>query len=361
MLLPIKEKIAEIRSSLLDLLEYENKTINFRKRWFELDDFRESLSKYVDGYDGSNSERLTSKVSILCNGHILDHHVLGYFAPMEFKRWGFCQSGTMIKRNHVEQIKILSDFFTSYGVRFIYVPLPCKVAIDPAIAVADDVIPMDGLIIPQWRKVLLDMIYEGIEIVDCYTELRNKNRLSFTRNHHISPVGAVVIANKVSEYIRLTTLGLKKEPCTDFAYKNEVLGSPVLLTSGNDNSIELGEEYFESTRVFLRKDGFERPYMGRNRDSEIVIIGDCNLQSYRGTGADITAQLSGRLKYPIGYLGRYLPFARYDSIDKLPAGILYGKSIVIYIGFISGSFVRANREDDVWSTNLPEERIFMKQ
>lgn len=359
MLLPINKNIIKINKSIIDSLEDENRIMNFEKRFDQLESFREAMSKYIHGYEKTDCERLTSKVSILPNGHILDHHALGYFAPLELKRWGFEEHGKSMKRSHIEQIKILNDFFVNHGVRFIYVPIPCKVAIDPFIAVDEDVIPDDRLVIPQWRKVLLDIAYEGIECVDCYAELRKIGRASYTKNHHISPIGAGIIAEKVTEYIRLTTGGLEDGCLAELLCKDEYLGSPVLLNSGNNNSTEMGEEYFKSTRVFIRNDEFERPYMGRDTDSEIVIIGDCNLQSYRGTGADVTAQISGALKYPVGYLGRYLPFAKHDSIDKLPTGSLHGKAVIIYIGFISGSFVRATHIDDTWSIKLPTEGIFM--
>lgn len=361
MLFPNKENIIRANRSIIDSLENENRIINFKKRLLQLESFREAMSEYVCGYEREepDCECLTSKVSILPNGHLLDHHALGYFAPMEFERWGFEQNGKPMKRSHIDQIKILNDFFVDHGVRFIYVPIPCKVAVDPYIAVDKDVVPYDQLVIPQWRKVLLDIAYEGIECVDCYAELKKTGRASYTKNHHISPIGAGIIADKVAEYIYLTTEGLKEDCYANFLCKDEYLGSPVLLNSGNNNSAELGEEFFETTRVFIRDDEFERPYMGRDSDSEIVIIGDCNLQSYRGTGADVTSQISGALKYPVGYLGRYLPFAKHDSIDKLPMGSLYGKAIIIYIGFISGSFVRANHVEDTWSMKLPAEGIFM--
>lgn len=360
MFLSKEESIRTQREKIREELKKEWQTIDYEKRWLELKNFRTEMAKYVEGYNDCDENNLMAKLSILSNGHILDHHALGYFAPMKFKRWGFKnRNGELVKRSPDEQIKVLSRYFEEHNIRFIYVPIPCKVAVDPKIAVKWDVIPEDGLVIPQWREILWKLAEGGVELIDCYSMLRTASGKPFTKNHHISPIGARIIAEAVSDYICNTTVYSQNEK--RFICRDEIIGSPVLLNSGNNNSREVGAEYFESTRVFFKDSaGLERPYLGKNTDSKIVIVGDCNLQSYRGQGVDVTAQIAGKLKYPVEYLGRYLPFAKNDSIDKLPEGSLYDKEIVIYIGFVSASFVRANNDEDVWSMDLPGEEIFRK-
>ena len=348
--------ILEYNSRIKESMIYENNFIDYERRWCELEGFRYEVSRYIEGYDGKTNKDISSKVTVLENGHLIDHHALGYFSPMSIKRYGFTDPsfGVLIKRSPLEQIKILNDYFKDNGIRFIYVPLPCKTAIDPHIFVSDAVIPKDNMVIPQWRSLICELVKEGIEIVDCYIKL-SEHKLSFSHNHHVSPIGANVIGRAVSDYIKNTT---EYSEDSLFTSINDVIGSPVLSRSGDNNSIELNIDYYSTNKYYYQQDGVARPYSGRNYNSDLAIIGDCNLQCYRGTGFDVTAQISGCLRYPIKYLGRYLPFAKFDSIDKLPAGSLANVKMLIYIGFVSGCFVRACHEEDEWSTRLPSESVF---
>lgn len=342
-------KIRRYNSILTEGLQRECQIENYDNQWDNLEVFRKAMYCYVeqDKFTGT----LKSKITILDNGHVIDHHALGYFAPMSFYRIGFGEKNN----THAEQINILREFLASHDVRLIYVPLPCKIAVHPNIAVAEDVLPSDKMVIPQWRSTLLELSKMGVEIVDCYEDLKADN--TYTKNHHISPVGAEIIAQKVFEYVKDTT-DIKNYD-NNIKSKREWIGSSVLFNSGNNNSIELGTECFYTERYFhIFNDDYYIPYMGRNVESEIAVIGDCNLQSYRGSGSDVTAQLSGKLKYPVKYIGRYLPFAKNDSINKLPTGSLHNISVLIYVGFVSGSYVRACGEHDMWCTQLPDERIF---
>ena len=352
----IHDRINREHIQLMTILDVEKKVIDYEKRWEDLRLFRNRMADYVEGYNTDITSDLSSKVVVLENGHIIDHHALGYFAPMHFKRYGFVDKTSNLtnKITPVNQITTLAEFLNRNNVRFIYVPLPCKGAVYPEIIVESDFIPDDGMIIPQWRNMLYELALNNIELVDCYNELCNVKK-TFTKNHHISPLGAQIVGKKIAGYIMKTTEFTASE---DFKSKENILGSPTLMRSGDNNSVEMGMDYFDTESHYYRISDKYVPFSGRNIRSEIAIIGDCNLQAYRGTGSDLTAQISGNLRYPIKYLGRYLPFAKKDSIEKLPKGTLKGVKILLYVGFISACFVRACREDDSWSTHLPDENIF---
>lgn len=351
----IWQNVDRENTNLIKALNAENRIINYEYRWDELQVFRDEISIFIQGYSRDYPRPLSSKITMLENGHIIDHHALGYFAPMEFKRYGFAdeESGEKCKRSHIEQIRILSEYLGLHGVRLIYVPLPCKGAVWPYIFADKSVIPYDEMIIPNWRNVIYQTALSKVEIVDCYHELKKHN--SYTKNHHISPVGAEIIGKMVADYITKTSVYDVEQ---SFITRREVIGSPVLYRSGDLNSIEMDIDYYEASRTFRVLGDKMYPYMGKNVKSSLAIIGDCNLQSYRGTGFDVTAQISGQLRYPAMYIGRYLPFAKNDSIDKLPAGSLAGVDIVVYVGFVSGSFVRACNSEDSWCQMLPLESVF---
>lgn len=342
-------------SKIIDILESENRLISYSDRWCHLKPFRDEFSMFVNGYSQNDYNCLSSKVTLLDNGHIIDHHAIGYFSPMNFMRYGFCDSKTKpTKITPVEHLNILNKYLRNYDIRLIYVPLPCKVAVNPSLFVSKHVIPSDNMVIPQWRNMILNLAKFDVEIVDCYSSLCLAKDC-YSRNHHISPIGASVIGKNVAEYIKTTTtydnLG--------FFYKiDDTIGSPVLIRSGDSNSTEVAIDLYNSHKFYFENNGCKSPYTGIGVKSKIAIIGDCNLQSYRGSGFDITAQISGFLNYPVKYLGRYLPFAKFDSIDKLPVASLANVKILIYVGFISACFVRAANINDCWSTSLPQHYCF---
>ena len=351
-----QQEIEHECAAIIEKLMREKNQVNYEKRWNELQDFREKISAYVNGYSKDDYSRLSSKVTILSNGHLIDHHALGYFAPMEFQRYGFTdtETGKRIKRSPVDQLRMLSNHLKLHGIRFIYVPLPCKTAVNPLIISNENVIPKDEMVIPQWRSMILNAALAGIEVIDCYSVLKGKND-SYTKNHHVSPVGADIIGKEVAKYIKNTTIYSKNH---SFIQKKEIIGSPVLYRSGDANSIELDVGFYEANRTLVNSENKFVPYVGKDIGTDIAVIGDCNLQSYRGTGFDITAQISGYLQYPVLYVGRYLPFAKNDSIEKLPEHSLAGIDVLLYIGFVSGCFVRACHDDDVWCQSLPSESVF---
>ena len=305
------------------------------------------------------------KITVLKNGHVLDHHVLGYLAPMTFERWGFdIEKGKKhfhdnVKRNPAEQLYLLHSQLASYNIRFIYVALPCKLAIYPELAVNNNVLPQDRLVIPQWRKMLHKLLEYGVEVIDCYDSFRmySSDIMLYSKNHHISPFGAAVVGEQIALYLKETT---KILPPFEFVTerKNEVIADPVLRNSLDYKSEVLDIEYFNSYKCNVKKDGIIKPIVGMGVKSEIGIIGNCNLQAYQYTGCDITANLTALLNYPVINIGRFLPFGNVDTVDKIPPGALNDIKILIYVGFPSGSYVRAYHEDDSWGKKLITETAF---
>lgn len=349
------EKILEENRKMIMLLEQEQKEIGgYGKRYEELKPFRAALGMLADG--NLESDDLSPKITVMDNGHVLDHHVLGYLAPMEFKRVGFGN----IYRNPLEQMMLLNEQLVGRGIRFIYVPLPCKLALYPEIAKAASLIPNDGLVIPQWRNLLYQLSLSGLEIVDCYNALQKAKgeRCVFSRNHHISPYGAEIIAYEISKYLKQTIMFDESASGAVFTKGQQTVEDYVLQVSGDYSSPKLDRETFEINCISMEANNNKCIYIGNEIETEICIIGDCNLQSYQHKGCDITAKLSYDLKYPIYYGGRYLPFARVDSIEKMPKSLLEKKKVLIYVGFVSASFVRAYRNGDVWSRELIPEEVF---
>ena len=327
---------------------------SFEERQNALENFRNALKPYIQ--IEKDKLELNPKLSILDNGHVLDHHVLGYFAPLNFQRKGF---GAML-RTPVEQIVLLRNQLKEKGIRFIYAPLPCKLAIYPELVVDASLIPEDGCVIPQWRKMILEVLEAGVEVADCYEDFvkYKAEECLFSKNHHISPQGAEVIAFTIANYIRKTTLLPELQNNIELISREEIKKDYVLMRSGDYTSEKIGEEQFKTSCIYLKNEFNTEIYNGMQIESEICCIGNCNLQSYLNMGCDINSKLSYALNYPVKYGGRYLPFAKYDSIDKMPEDLLKNIKILIYVGFPSGSFVRAYHDDDVWSTMLIPNNVF---
>lgn len=348
----------ENKRVIQQLADEEQGMGGYDRKYEELYLFRKVLKDhYVEG--DIEADTLTPQITVLENGHILDHHVLGYLAPMEFKRVGFGD----VYRTPVEQIIMLDKQLRQMGIRFVYAPIPCKLAVYPEIAGIDDYVPEDGMVIPQWRKMLYQLSLTGVEIVDCYDPLRNlkEEKPLFSRNHHISPYGADVIGREIAEYIKKTTELNKSHKYFEFTGVMQEVEDEVLWISGDYSSRKMGMESFEAACTQVNRNGKDEIYTGEEVESEICIIGDCNLQSYRYKGCDITAVLSRRLGYPVQYGGRYLPFAKIDRIDRMPDNLLEKTRLLVYTGFVSGGFVRAYRKADVWSRNLIPDSVFGKR
>lgn len=57
----------------------------FQEQYDALEGFRNELAQYVQ-WASRNRKLFRPKISLLESGDVLDWHVTGYFAPLEFKR-----------------------------------------------------------------------------------------------------------------------------------------------------------------------------------------------------------------------------------------------------------------------------------
>lgn len=345
-------RVKKSLENLKEKLESECLKYNGYHNWYNmLGFFRDEMKNYVFMDRSSN---ISPKITKIGNGHIIDHHAIGYFAPLDFKRVGF----HFEKKSPSEQIIALNTQLGQQGIRFIYVALPCKKAIYPEFIVPN--IDLEINVIPQWRKMLLELVEHEVEVIDIYPEFhkgKHDTELYLKSNHHISPVGADVIAQKIYTYLSYTTEELPVSHEHEFlrtrigilAGPNKLFDRPVV--NPDDfciaNTVQIRENH-DNDNIYI--------YTGMNNavlNSEILMIGDCNVQAFLRYGASILANTSYYLNYPIRYGGRFLPFdSGIDCIEKIPAHVLKDKKILIYAGFPSASFVRAPNEADRWSTSL---------
>jgi hypothetical protein len=341
------------QSNLKKMLEVECESrINYSNWYDELGEFRKQLGKYLGNYDEFvKGATITEKQTLLNNGHCLDHHVMGYYAPLDFQRIGF---GAQL-RTPSEQISLLSKQFSEHGIRFIYLSLPCKLAVYPELAVDPACLPVDKKVIPQWRKMIYELVGSGVEVVDFYNYfLSCKNeKMLYNIGHHISPYGAEVIAHVMSDYLKNTMdFSQLSSHSIEFHQRKERIIQTVV--SGNHNLIE----YLPANRIDISESQGLKPYLGNEIKSEVLVFGNCNLNAYIYYGAGIHANLSYHLNYPIEYGGRFLPFCQVDRVNKMPKGLLKDKKVVIYVGFPSGSFVRSRYLPLLWNIDPIPEDVF---
>ena len=58
--------------------------------------------------------------------------------------------------------------------------------------------PSDGIVIPQWRKMIW-------EVLDLYPEfLAEREEMLYAYEHNISPKGAALVGRKIAEYLKDT-------------------------------------------------------------------------------------------------------------------------------------------------------------
>ena len=329
----IKQKIKKLEQEVFLHGGYE-------KWYYELEDFRKQLEPYgktIITPDGRKC--VVSRNLRLPNGHYIDHHISGYFAPLEFKRIGFEYE----KRTPAEQLIYLSKYLQQREIRFIYVPLPCKKAVYPELVVDNSVIPQDRIVIPQWRKMIREALEGGVEVLDLYPEfLENKQNMLYAYEHNISPQGAILVGKKIAEYLDSTI---------DFESKErEFISESKRTEIAAFNGWKRDEMFFyPGESIFTWENNRMKPVTGCDVSSEILLIGDCNTQGYMQQGASVTAHLSHHLKYPIEYGGRCLAFDPIDRINTIEKGKLSGKKVLIYVGFVSASYVRSIHPYNLWS------------
>lgn len=269
----------------------------------------------------------------LKSGDIIDHHIIGYLAPLDFKRigWGgrYATPG--------EQIIRFADYFKKRGKRFIYVALPCKGAVYPEIITDIELVQGKSNCIPQWRKMLKEIVEAGVEVVDIlpiFQDRKREERNLYLKDHRVSPIGAKIIGEQIGSYLRETT-----------EYKGKIeLSQEKYVYYENVSESKLREEYTYIWRtVCCEEQGVKYPYTGSVQNCQIGFIGNCNLAAYWQEGGGILANTAFSSSFPVQHIGRYLPFDGVD--DPVTAECLercLEHDIIIYVGFPSASFVRTS-------------------
>ena len=195
-----------LRSYLIEELQANGGSY---QKWYEdLAPFREyivqnyvrlKLGKELYWFKGKKNEY----------GDVLDHHIISYLAPLEYERIGW--NGK--KRKPYEQVCRVADYVTGEG-RFLHVALPNKGFVYPwLICNNKKLYERFTMPAPQYRKHISELLDAGVEVVDLYpvfktwVEEHGNNEPLFSKDHHISPVGAKLIADTISEYLKQTTEG----------------------------------------------------------------------------------------------------------------------------------------------------------
>lgn len=311
---------------------------NYNEWYAELADFRRALRPYVKQTFFGN-RIIQSKRTRLPSGDVLDHHVAGYFAPLNFRRRGF--EGEM--RTPADQLIYLSEYLKAHHTRFIYAALPCKGVFYPEIAVAAETLHGKTLDCPQWRKMLSELVVADVDVLDLLPPLMaQKDSLNlFSKDHYVSPLGAKAVAEIVAGYLRDTAKIFE----TDIHVNAKDCEVDFSCPDGSGGTVQ--EKY--PARCISRVDEGTLDYP----EARIGFFGNCNVQAYREYSAGIYENLLYELHAPVDYMGRFLPFAcsehhhaalfGCEGLTQSVCQAFAKKDIVVYLGFPTASFVRTSQ------------------
>ena len=240
---------------------------SFEKQYDALKAFRKELLKYI-GWVSPNQKLFRKKSTMIKTGDVLDWHVIGYFAPLDFKMisWGG------IKRSPAEHVIALSNVLKEKGTRLLYVALPCKGVIYPEIAVNDNLYQKGASTAPQWRKMVLEMLESGVEVIDMFPVFQKHKEIPlFSYEHNISPEGAELTACTIADYIKKTSI-LEVSSGDDFNAHKQYMWYYPWQSNAPENHVRLHQENC------IEKQGMT--YLPFGTESDICIFGNCNLQAY---------------------------------------------------------------------------------
>lgn len=247
------------------------------EKWYEeLEDYRKYLrNKYIEH---RFRDWYCIGRKLIPSGDILDHHVGAYLAPLEFTRTGW--NGERLCPS--KQIILLDRYFKSKGIRFVYVTLPCKGFVHTDLMGGEEYQAGKSITVPQWRKMLKEIVEEGVETVDCLSPFTgNKGKGLYSKEHNLSPAGCDFTAALVADYLQKTiSKGLESEPGR--FTKAERLYSIHSTMQGEGAVDEFEVQLYKGWQVTDTATG--KPYTGFLNDSGIAIFGNCNLQSYMYDG-----------------------------------------------------------------------------
>lgn len=188
---------------------------------------------------------------------------------------------------------------------------------------------------PQWRKMVLEMLKGGVEVIDMFPIFRkNKDRPLFSYEHNISPEGAWLTARAIGEYIKRTSV-MGDETESRFTAHEDFMWYHPWQTNAPEKHVRLHRERY------IKKDRIR--YLPFGSGSRICIFGNCNLQAYQYRGSGIAANLAYELQEDIDYLGRKLIFGNgMEAYDEDSFCESAKRDISVCVSFPSGSFVRTS-------------------
>lgn len=308
--------------------------------WYnQLIPFRKNITKYIYEYQDKNFYKQ----------HRENYHILGYYAPLIFKILGFNKE----IRTPVEQIFFLAQKFKQKNIDFIYVPIPCKLSIYPELYMHKKDIPEDGIVVPQWQKMILDLLLMGVEVIDLlpyFLTIKNDNPMLYTESFFWSPTAAHFAAKLLAQYLHTY-----KNKTNEYKFYQKTIKQKYRYDwFTKDQSWLLNNTYLD--------DKLYEPYNTPN--ANISVFGDCNIYEAMPISSNVTAQLAYMLQRPIQQIGRHTPFTP-QCIDTahsirsiLPSSLLYTKCI-IYLGFISDCYVKPSQiQTPMWNLLTLNDNVF---
>lgn len=306
--------------------------------WYdELIMFRKQISKYIYEYQDKNFYKQ----------HRENYHMLGYYAPLDFKVLGFEKQ----IRTPAEQLIYLASYFKKKNIRFIYVPIPCKLSIYPELYVNKSHIPNDMILVPQWQKFVFDLLVADIEVFDLlplFLNLKKNKTMLYTESFFWSPYAvyetAYALANYLQEYKKETSKFVLKNKKSKYKYSWFTKSESWLLNNIYDNDI-LYEPYY-------------------NSNTEIAVFGDCNIYEAMPISSNISSVLAYFLQTDIQQIGRHTPYTpqltdtAHSMRSVLPSSFIKTKC-VIYFGFISDCYVKPSQiQTPMWNTLGLADNVF---
>lgn len=271
----IKEQIKKHRKEQLQVFKDECLSNGGYEQWYqELEPFRRYIQKrYIRFHIGKKMYK--NRYVENENGDILDHHMISYLAPLDYKNIGWNNRFLYA----YEQMKGISDYFRKRGIRFIYVALPNKGVVYPSlICPNEELLKGRSINVPQWRKYLYKVVDAGVETIDVlpgFMKMRN-HRPVFSKEHNISGFGAKIISDLIASYLMRTTNGITSA-C-------QIEREERYYFPSDYREPEKIEELCSICQINKNKKE-KIPYWNQDtKNSKIAIFGDCNLQSYSGVG-----------------------------------------------------------------------------
>lgn len=215
--------------------------------------------------------------------------------------------------------------------------LPCKGAVYPEIITDVELLKGKSNCIPQWRKLLKEVVEADVEVIDMLPEFQaqkfGEGNL-YLKDHRISPIGAKIIGRRLGEYLKATVDSNEKIELEQEKY--------VYYERASESQLQKDCTYIWRT-YFRDASDVKKPYIGAEQNSSIGIIGNCNLAAYWEEGGGILANAAYHSGFPIHYVGRYLPFDGLDdSVTEESLEQCLRHDTIIYVGFPSAAFVRTS-------------------